>query len=63
MVQYDPLYAFASTSLGIVSKGRYSKEVIHFALDYSKLDKNKFVEQVLIITDQSIMFIRELKSL
>jgi hypothetical protein len=44
MVKYDPLYAFASTSLGIVSKGRYSKEVIHFALDYSKLEKNKFVE-------------------
>lgn len=34
--------------------------MIHFAIDFSKLEKNKFTERVLLITNNSIMFIQEL---
>jgi hypothetical protein len=65
MLPYDPLYSFAQTSLRLVSKGKYAKEVIHYALDYSRISKDgqRFIEQVLLITDRSIMFIQELKKL
>lgn len=63
MLQYDPLYALAQTSLRVVSKGKYSKEVITFALDLSSIENGRLVERVLMITNLSIMFIKELKSL
>ena len=62
MVKYDPLYAQAYTALRIVNNGMYSKEIIHFAIDYSFMDNQKFFkDQVLMITNHSIMFIHHLK--
>lgn len=58
MVKYDMVYAHASTALLFVKNSMYSKEVIHFALDFSQIDeKNYFQERILMITNDAVMFI------
>jgi len=61
MGQYEHLMALAQTSLRVVNHGKYSKEVINFAIDFSSIEKGRLIERVLMITNLSIMFIKELK--
>ena len=66
MPKYDHEMSHAQTALRECRDGKYSNEVISFALDLTYLTKSKpkrYFEQVCIITNQSVIMIKQIKSL